>query len=231
MKQNFKDVKRFDPTIQANTPQSRRKSGGQKVSSKNINQVISDKEKEIQKRINQEINSLNRDVLRTHKRNSSPIFQQSKCTTMTDHEEIKITESLSATHRLTQDLMMQSIFKPVGLLESSEPNFHFILNKISMHQGDQESDFDDYKRSPKHTSKSLMMVYQECVHSQVSEEAGLGMPILNDENLEILLKESTEKSVSEDENSVIPFDQLNNIVNQYAQLQLKKSPSDEDEYK
>ena len=89
-----------------------------------IIEKILDKEDSNKKRINKEINSLNREI-RTHKRNSSPIFNETNSYPMTDYEEIKITSSVSASLLQTKDLM--SIYQndedeTIGLLESTRPN-------------------------------------------------------------------------------------------------------------
>ena len=91
-----------------------------------------------------EISSFNRKIS-SHKRNSSPVYIESNPSSLARFEEIKVTESVSATHRLSQDFMIQSVFphdETMGLLESTEPYFHFIMNKVSMLLGDQESDFE-----------------------------------------------------------------------------------------
>ena len=119
---------------------------------------------------------------------------------MTDYEEILITESVSATHLQTKDRFMESVCQidfneedeTVGLLESSKPTFHMVLKKISMRQGDQESDLEENKRK----YKSMSFYHEKGI--SLNDSASLRIakndtqvfkPIMYDEQLEILLQE------------------------------------------
>lgn len=68
--------------------------------------------------IKKEIDSLNKQF--NHKRNSTPVFAEDA--SLIHFEEIKITESITATFRHTNtDLIMESLCfrqNPIGLLES-----------------------------------------------------------------------------------------------------------------
>lgn len=108
-----------------------------------------------EKLLDDKTESINKTVI--HKRNSTPVFGEDG-SSLIHFEEIKITESVTATFRHTNDFIMESFFSKnenmVGILESLKPNLNFVSTKIDMAEGDQESDFEYIISSRRSRSKS-----------------------------------------------------------------------------